>query len=799
LKRNKLFRLISTVFTLALIGASLPMGQVSAAVPVVTLNPAFGKIGTQVAVSGEHFSNNEQYDLYVSNLNLNLEANIPETASFEYFSVVNTGNTGAFSGKLIDIPGILTDGETERLVNPYESLYVYVTIENNDRFIVKGKAEFRVTGDIDVTLTPTQGNVGQELTIEGEGFWPGENLQILFAGIDITQDYIDDEPKAASSGAAAGTFNVVVPVPVTSQGEKEVKVIGKNSGVEVTRTFTVRPKITLSPSEGGADTQIIVRGTGFAQNADIYFGNAFIVRAQATSGTFMEAITIPAGTAPGTYVIKAEDGVRPTTINASASFEVKVYLDPSIELDPQGETVGSIIDISGAEFENSKSITLTINDQPITPDSSITSTSTGTFSGSFVIPELPAGTYTLKASSSTNITATATFTVTHKASLNDDEGKAGDQVVVTGTGFKANTNVSVTFDGTAVNPDGAKTDANGSFSFSITVPVVAEGTHNVAISVGTASVTKAFTTDMNMTITPESGKVGTEVNVTASGFAPSSNADIYFGATKVKTATTTAEGGLNTTITVPAVAEGTYPVKVEVSGISTIKDFTLSAEANFTPASGNVGDDVSIIGTGFGSSKPLTVTWDGDNIGGSSLTTTAEGTFNITFKVPAVKGGSYTISVSDGTVTKTQTFEVDQNTPPVPQPVSPALFSKLNGDVTFDWNPVSYEIMAVTYELQLARDASFTSPVLSKTGLTADQYALTEAEKLEKAGEDNPYFWRVRAVDEAGNASAWTSAAEFYYGSGWPAWLTWVLIGLGVVVLGILAFWVGRRIAYYSY
>jgi len=208
---------------------------------------------------------------------------------------------------------------------------------------------------------------------------------------------------------------------------------------------------------------------------------------------------------------------------------------------------------------------------------------------------------------------------------------------------------------------------------------------------------------------------------------------------------------------------------------------------------------VSIIGTGFGSSKPLTVTWDGDNIGGTGLTTTAEGTFNITFKVPAVKGGSYTISVSDGTVTRTQSFTVSENTPPVPQPISPALFSKLNGDVTFDWNPVSYDIMDITYELQLARDASFTTPVISKTGLTADQYALTEAEKLEKAGEDNPYFWRVRAVDEAGNASAWTSAAEFYYGSGWPTWLTWVLIGLGVVVLGILAFWVGRRIAYYSY
>ncbi|MDD2472221.1 MAG: SusE domain-containing protein, partial [Dehalococcoidales bacterium] len=152
-----------------------------------------------------------------------------------------------------------------------------------------------------------------------------------------------------------------------------------------------------------------------------------------------------------------------------------------------------------------------------------------------------------------------------------------------------------------------------------------------------------------------------------------------------------------------------------------------------------------------------------------------------------------------GTITKTQTFTVEASTPPVPQPVSPQLYSTLKDNVTFDWNPVTYDIMDVTYELQLARDASFTTPVISKTGLTATEYTLTAAEKLEKAGEDNPYFWRVRAVDEAGNESAWTSAAEFYYGSGWPTWLTWLLIGLGVVVLGILAFWVGRRIAYYSY
>ena len=790
------------LFALALIIISSPSQSAQAAV-ILTVDPASGEVGTVVTItaSGLYLGQNPQFRIYFSDQKIEID-NVDKYAedtltSYNYYPVTNIDDD--YFTQTITVPSSLNTG----LITKDGTYYFYLARHNGtiNKHLLQQVAPFKITGFTKATLTPTQGNVGQELTIEGEGFWPGENLQILFAGIDITQDYIDGEPKAASSGAAAGTFNVVVPVPVTSQGEKEVKVIGKNSGVEVTRTFTVRPKITLSPSEGGADTQIIVRGTGFAQNADIYFGNAFIVRAQATSGTFMEAITIPAGTAPGTYVIKAEDGVRPTTINASASFEVKVYLDPAITLTPQGETVGSVIDISGIEFEKNKDIILTIDDEEINPEGSIKTSSTGTFSGSFVIPELPAGTHTLKASSSENVSKTATFTVTHEASLSASSGKAGDAVTVSGTGFKASTALTVTFAGTQVTLDGVspKTGAQGSFSYIFNVPVIAEGTHDVVITVGTARVTKAFTTDMEMNITPATGKAGTEVAITASGFAPNSSAIIYFGDAVLGTKNTDADGNLTYTFTAPAKAEGTYPVKVEVSGISTIKDFTLSAEANFTPVSGNVGDDVSIIGTGFGSSKPLTVTWDGDNIGGSSLTTTAEGTFNITFKVPAVKGGSYTISVSDGTVTRTQSFTVSENTPPVPQPISPALFSKLNGDVTFDWNPVSYDIMDITYELQLARDASFTTPVISKTGLTADQYALTEAEKLEKAGEDNPYFWRVRAVDEAGNASAWTSAAEFYYGSGWPTWLTWVLIGLGVVVLGILAFWIGRRIAYYSY
>ncbi|MGI6079115.1 MAG: IPT/TIG domain-containing protein, partial [Fastidiosipilaceae bacterium] len=660
--------------------------------------------------------------------------------------------------------------------------------------------------NINVSLSFTEGNVGEELEITGKGFWDNENIQIFFDDVDITADYVDGSPQVGSGASNEGEFTITVPIPASSNGSKTIKIKGSGSHIEVTKQFEVLSKLILEPSKGESGDQIIVTGTGFARSnyVDIFFDNTLLLRTaqRASNGSFMQAITIPADKDLGSYQIRAVD-TNNSSINASAVFDlVAPPLSPEITLNPQGETAGSTIDISGVEFNNNKNITLSIDGVTVTPDAAIKSTSTGSFSGSFTIPELPAGTHTVEASDGTTVgVASAIFTVTHKAEIDKTSGKAGDTVTVTGTGFKAGTAVVINFGGdTNVAPTGAKTDANGSFSTSFTVPAVAEGTHNVKISVGSDSVTKTFTTSIVMTMSPESGKSGTEVVVTVEGLEPDAIASIYFGSTKLSSATISDHGKLNFIFNVPVAAEGTHSVKVEVDGITVSRDFTISADATFTPTSGKVGDDISITGSGFGSAKSLTLTWDGKAVEGSSgLVTTAEGNFNITFKVPAVKGGSYTISISDGTITKTQTFTVTASAPPIPQPVSPALASKVKGNVTFEWNPVTYDIMGFTYQLQVSKDSTFANVLINKTGLTAAKYSLTDAEKLDKTGSGESYYWRVRAVDEAGNEGAWTSNANFTVGGGWPSWLTWVLIGLGVVVLGILAFWVGRRIAYYSY
>jgi hypothetical protein len=77
---------------------------------------------------------------------------------------------------------------------------------------------------------------------------------------------------------------------------------------------------------------------------------------------------------------------------------------------------------------------------------------------------------------------------------------------------------------------------------------------------------------------------------------------------------------------------------------------------------------------------------------------------------------------------------------------------------TLDWGDVS-DVSGVTYQLQIDDSLDFAplSLVLSKPALTASGYTLTAGEAL-PAGA---YYWRVRAVDGAGNESAWSMVPSF--------------------------------------
>jgi hypothetical protein len=98
-----------------------------------------------------------------------------------------------------------------------------------------------------------------------------------------------------------------------------------------------------------------------------------------------------------------------------------------------------------------------------------------------------------------------------------------------------------------------------------------------------------------------------------------------------------------------------------------------------------------------------------------------------------------------------RSIQIDITPPPVPVLTGPA-----NGYSSiyqvFTWNASSG---AIGYQIQYDANATFSSPI----DYTADEPSTTHIpEKLIPSGK---YYWRVRAVDEAGNWSAWSASRNF--------------------------------------
>jgi len=107
----------------------------------------------------------------------------------------------------------------------------------------------------------------------------------------------------------------------------------------------------------------------------------------------------------------------------------------------------------------------------------------------------------------------------------------------------------------------------------------------------------------------------------------------------------------------------------------------------------------------------------------------------------------------DGPYTFTTTG--DTTPPPTPGLLVPADFL-VTGDnkPTFDWTDVN-DPSGVTYDLQVSDGPGFGSPVVDQTALNISTFTVDGTTVPPLA--DGHYWWRVRAVDGAGNASGWTA------------------------------------------
>jgi len=147
----------------------------------------------------------------------------------------------------------------------------------------------------------------------------------------------------------------------------------------------------------------------------------------------------------------------------------------------------------------------------------------------------------------------------------------------------------------------------------------------------------------------------------------------------------------------------------------------------------------------------------GATVSYSSTSTTVGTTVQATIIVPATTpAGIYTISLvgTSGTLTQTQdySFQVLPNPTAAATPLAPTTALRVSPRPRFTWNAVAN---ATAYEVEVASDASFTTVVLTQTGITSTSF--TPSAIALTAG--TTYYWRVRGVSSCGSApySATTS------------------------------------------
>ena len=604
--------------------------------------------------------------------------------------------------------------------------------------------------------------------------------------------------------------------------------------------------IQLSVYQGSVGQEISITGTGFTANdpatlgVNIIFSKsnppitiAYTIHIHELlktvpldiNGSFTSTFKVPAnltGANPaeavtdGTYYVlvtyyyppPAVPNYGPNVID-SVSFTVTT---PAVTADPLNGQVGSAVKINGTGFSPGQTISLEYDGQAIASTGTTATTATGAFSdATIIIPPGVTGEHTIKVTdASLSSSAETKFTVNPSIKLSPRLGTASTSVSVSGSGFAAATEVVLYFDGQPTSS--GTSDAQGSFSGSFVPTTDTVGDYVVIADDGLNSAESTFSvTAVDLTVSPLTGQKDTLVNVTGNRYLPGRDIDITFNEARMALPKSNSNGGFAVQFKVPESAPGTYKIQVtDGSNISevdfVIPDLTPSASGSISPLTsvgspGRVGDQLTLSGGDYIPNETITITYDGATL--ATAIVNADGEFSVVIDVPKSVSGDHTIVVTGSQTTSNpmvHTFVMESAPPAAPPLLEPDTEVEAEPEAFLDWQDVE-DLSGLSYTLQIATDENFTALaiILDEADIDASEYTVPVEDRLLSVSPEAPYYWRVRAVDKAGNEGPWSSIRSFYVGSSFAIaqGVIYALIGVGSLLLAGFAFWMGRKTAYY--
>ncbi len=535
-----------------------------------------------------------------------------------------------------------------------------------------------------LNLTPDEGEVGDDVQVNGTGFNTGLSLILYFSsqpaevGDDINTDVTIYKQVNTAGTPVSPNFvkNFLVP-EVLSQGPgTDEDVHDGRYYVYVTNDiseyilakayFTVVGfgTIELSDDEGTVGTEIDITGGGFAADEDLsveFGGDEVDIESgdEVTDedGEFILSIIIPDAIF-GDHTIAVIGGE--SLAEVSDTFTVM----SDITVNPVQGLPGDELTLYGTGFDKRNGVDFYFGGTPITVewivDAARSKTNNdGYFAVKITVPDVDVGAYTILAEDEDDddISAQVTFTVT-EPSLNPvivvdpTSANVDDEVEVSGTEFAPGDTVTIYFDDEVVDTTTTLTD--GSFTGSFDIPESVNGSHTIKAEDTDGGVaTATITVEPKIAFDIEEGPGGTEVTVTGTGFGYRSDIEtIEFDSTDVDIESgddrSGTDGSFEFSFIVPAVGAGSYDVTVEdEDGNSAEAEFTVvAAAASITPTSGVGGTEITVTGVNFIAGAEVTISYDGVDI--TTATAGSDGTVSATFDAPAGAGGVHNVTISDG-------------------------------------------------------------------------------------------------------------------------------------------------------
>ncbi|HKV58828.1 MAG TPA: PQQ-binding-like beta-propeller repeat protein [Ktedonobacteraceae bacterium] len=171
-------------------------------------------------------------------------------------------------------------------------------------------------------LSLTSGPVNSSVAVSGQGYTPGETVNILW---NYTGPGTGTNVASATAGLA-GTFEHSFTVPAATSGAYTMAAVGASSGKITQHTFTVSNGLAAFPANSSPGTSVTAAGSGFQANEQVKLywdstsGTLLTTATANANGNIAQAVPLPPGATPGNHSLISVGQVSQTSFTTSITI-----------------------------------------------------------------------------------------------------------------------------------------------------------------------------------------------------------------------------------------------------------------------------------------------------------------------------------------------------------------------------------------------------------------------------------------------------------------------------------------------